>query len=449
LETAQAIKKTDVLQLSRSDFLTIVSNYPFVAFQIMKALTSRLRQSYLGLIEDLGEKDEELKKAHLESSESAQPEKIQQPQDQVSFSDEIISGFPFSIIGTNEDGTISIFNQAAEEEYGFSSEEIAGKGINLLRGEGNLSNLDELISRALKDKGVWNGEIIARRKNGEQFLSETTVYTVDNSKRGKTAILWISKDVTLEKGLARETSDKKKQLNAQERIGEVILQFNDEIQRISEDLNALIQEVNESNLPQSKALIKTMKNILDSLKGITFASAVLPSPEGAKKPMDLANLIQTEMLLLRRQKRFEGIDFITQYDDKLPLVDVDERHIRQLLTELLDNAAFALSSTPNQEKTITIETRYLASDREVEIQILDNGTGISEDDLPRVFKEHFTTKGKGIGLGLFSAKRAVESHDGTIEVHSVEGAYTLFTIRFPVKKRLSIQEEKPSLTMVP
>ena len=108
----------------------------------------------------MGEKDEQLEEAcaELKSSASAQAEGgIQHTEEQVSFSDEIISASPFSTIATKEDGTIFIFNKTAEKEYGYSSEEVVGRGIDLLKGEGNLSNLDELIKQTLKDNGVWKG----------------------------------------------------------------------------------------------------------------------------------------------------------------------------------------------------------------------------------------------------------------------------------------------------
>jgi PAS domain S-box-containing protein len=444
LETAQAIKETTVLQLSRSNFLTIISNYPFVAFQIMKALTSRLRQSYLGLIEDLGEKDEELKKAQLGSLEGVQSTEIQPPEERMSFSDEIISASPFSIVGTRDDGTVFIFNQAAEKEYGYSSEEVMGKDIHLLRGEANLSNLDELIKGPLEEKDVWKGEIIAKRKNGQRFIAETTVYAMDDSKNGKPAILWAGRDITQQEGLAREASKNEKLLNASEKIREVAAEFNDQVQFLSENLDHLAGEAHESSSPQSQARMKAMENTLDNLKGALFPLASFPLTESVKEPVDLANFIEKELLLLNPQKGFEGVEFITKYDDKLPQVDIDLRQMRELLTALLDNAAFALSSVSDRDKAITIEARYLAGDDEVEIQILDNGTGISEDNFSKVFKEHFTTKGKGFGFGLFSVKRAVESHGGTIEVQSIEGAYTLFTIRFPAKREKSTQEEKPT-----
>jgi PAS domain S-box-containing protein len=444
LETAQAIKETAVLQLSRSNFLTIVSNYPFVAFQIMKALTSRLRQSYLGLIEDLGEKDEELKKAQVESPEGAQSKELEPPEEQTSFSQEVISASPFSIIGTKEDGTVFAFNKAAEREYGYSSEEVVGKDIYLLRGEPNPANPDELIKRRLKDKDSWKGEIIAKRKNGQRFISEITVYTIDDPKSNKPVFLWMGRDVTLDRGTAGEASRKERLLDVGERIKEVATKFNDQFQLLSENLDILTTEASDSDSPQSQATVKTVKDTLDYLKEAVFPLTNSPSAESVKEPVDLANFFDKELLILRLQKAFEDIEFITKYDDKLPLVEVDPRQMRELLTALLDNAAFALGTVSDREKAITIEVRYLAGDDQIEIQILDNGIGISKDDFAKVFKEPFTTKGKGFGFGLFSVKKAVESHGGTIEVQSIEGAYTLFTIRLPAKGEVSIQEKKPS-----
>jgi PAS domain S-box-containing protein len=450
LETAQAVQKTKVLQLSRSNFLTIVSNYPFIAFQIMKALTARLRQSYLGLIEELGEKDEQLEEACAEmKSASGAPAKEAQFSEGKFFSDEIISASPFSIIGTKEVGTIFIFNETAEKEYGYSSEEMMGKNIDFLRGEGNQSNLEEGIGSALKNKGVWKGEIIAKRKNGERFISEITVYIVNESKSNKQVLLWMGRDVTLERSLAKEASNKEKLLNTGEKIREIASKFNDQVQLLFENLSLLPYEAKQLNLPQSQARIRIIKDSLDKIKETLLSLTSFPLPQGVKQPTDLINLIEEELLLLKLQKKFEGIEFITKYDDNLPFINADPRQVRQLLIDLLDNAAFALSSVSDREKAITIEVRYLTRDEEVEIQVLDNGTGISEEDLPKVFKEPFTTKDKGLGFGLFSAKKVVENHGGTIEAQSIEGAYTLFAIRLPTKKEVFVQEKTPSLVERP
>jgi PAS domain S-box-containing protein len=450
LETAQAIKNTRVLQLSRSDFLTIVSSYPFVAFQIMKALTSRLRNSYLGLIEELGEKDEQLEKAGADSKSSLNPEGrgIQSREEKVVFSDEMISGFPFSIVATREEGTIFIFNQSAEKEYGYSSDEVLGKGMDLLRAEPNPSHLDHLIKQSLEEKGIWQGEIIAKRKNGECFVSQTTVHQIADPQNSRPVILWVGRDITSEGGLAREAWERERRFITTEKIGEAASEFKKPTQILSKNFDLLSDKAKTSDFLQSERGIKAMKDALDDLNEIILRFTGYPPPESFREPTDLADFIQKELLFLRRQKRFEGIEFITKYDRNLPLIDVDQRQIRRLLTDLLDNAAFALDSVSDREKTITIEARYLSGDEEIEIQILDTGIGISEDDLPKILERHFTTKDKAFGFGLFSVRRAVESYGGTIEVQSVEGTYTLFTIRFPAKKQAPIQEEKPSLETI-
>lgn len=451
LETAQAIKNTRVLQLSRSGFLAILNTHPFIAFQIMKALTSRLRNSYLGLIEELGEKDEQLEKAcaELESSGSAQLKGIQYPEGGESFSDKMIFSFPFSIVGTKEDFTIFMFNQSSEKEYGYSFKEVVGKRVGWLRGEGNPSNLDELVKEVLKDKGVWKGEIIGKRKNGERFLSETTVYRIVDVQSTRPTLLWVTRDITWERAFDKEAGERENRLNWEEKTSELASEFNDQVQLLSENLDLLTYEANKTNLPQLQARVRTIKDALGDLKSLTSPFTSFVTEASVKEPVDLVNFIEKELLLLMPQKRFEGIEFITKYDEKLPLVEIDLQKMRRILTALLDNAAFALQGVSDQEKTVTIEIRYLAQDEEVEIQILDNGRGISEDDLLKVFKEHFTTKGKGMGFGLFSVKKAVESHGGTIDVQSVEGAFTLFTIKLPVKKQIIVPEEKPSLTMIP
>jgi PAS domain S-box-containing protein len=451
LETAQAIKNTRVLQLSRSDFLTIVSSYPFVAFQIMKALTSRLRNSYLGLIEELGEKDEQLEKASADSKSpiDLKGKGIQYREEGVWFSDEMISGFPFSIVATREDGTIFIFNQSAEKEYGYSSEEVMGKSIDWLRGEENPSNLDKLIEEALKDKGVWNGEIIGKRKNGERFLSEATVYEIVDLQSAKPTLLWVTRDMARKPAFATEAGEMEKRLNWEETTKELADKLSDQVQLLSENLDLLTYEANQLSSPQLQVRVKTIKDVLGNLKSIisTFPSFVTEAT--VKRPMDLVSFMEKELLLLKPQERFKGIEFITKFDEKLPLVEIDPQKMTEILTALLNHAVLALKEVSDQEKTVVIQIRYLVPDEEVEIQVLDTGKGISEDDLPKVFQEHPTTKDQGMGFGLFSVKKAVEAHGGNIEVQSMEGAYTLFTIRFPIREQVSIQAEEPSPAMVP
>ena len=73
-------------------------------------------------------------------------------------------------------------------------------------------------------------------------------------------------------------------------------------------------------------------------------------------------------------------------------------------------------------------------DGSVEVNIKDTGVGISEEDLEKIFEPLFTTKSKGIGLGLTLTKRLIENHGGSIEVESQLEVGSTFSVRLPVKR---------------
>jgi signal transduction histidine kinase len=74
---------------------------------------------------------------------------------------------------------------------------------------------------------------------------------------------------------------------------------------------------------------------------------------------------------------------------------------------------------------------------EVQLAIKDDGIGISPDHMKKLFEPLFTTKAKGIGLGLVIIKNLVETNQGTIKVESVEGVGSTFTLILPTKKDIS------------
>jgi len=113
---------------------------------------------------------------------------------------------------------------------------------------------------------------------------------------------------------------------------------------------------------------------------------------------------------------------------ELPLIECYAHQLNQVFMNLLVNAAQAME----KQGEIRISTR--ADNGYVEISIADNGKGIPEENLSRIFDPFFTTKdvGKGTGLGLNMAYNIIKKHQGTIDVESMIGKGTTFTIRIPV-----------------
>jgi signal transduction histidine kinase len=104
----------------------------------------------------------------------------------------------------------------------------------------------------------------------------------------------------------------------------------------------------------------------------------------------------------------------------------DPQRLRQVLTNLVDNAANA--SRPGAEVTLRAAA---TGDRCVAIEVEDHGRGIGPDDLPRIFEPFFTTRPDGTGLGLAIVHKVIRAHGGDIKVRSTLGAGSTFTITLP------------------
>jgi len=158
---------------------------------------------------------------------------------------------------------------------------------------------------------------------------------------------------------------------------------------------------------------------------------------------NLNDIIEETLKLIEQPAQVEDIELITDLDEDLPLIWLDENLIKQVIMNMLVNARHAIEDGGS----ITVKTRLreakdcpesVATNGDmVEIAIRDSGCGIPQKDLQKIFDPFFTTKGvgKGTGLGLSVSHGTVESHRGAIEVESVTGEGTEFRIYLAVNKR--------------
>ncbi len=147
-----------------------------------------------------------------------------------------------------------------------------------------------------------------------------------------------------------------------------------------------------------------------------------------------ALVAEIERLLTTHMRHKEAV-FSFDPDPHLPPVQVIRDQIRQVMLNLCLNAIEAM---PEGGK-LTLATRHLTDSGEVMVTIHDTGPGIPEDVLPYVFDPFFTTKEGGTGLGLAITYDIVQRHHGRIEVSSVLGKGTTFTLWLPLQQAV-IQE---------
>ena len=162
---------------------------------------------------------------------------------------------------------------------------------------------------------------------------------------------------------------------------------------------------------------------------------------GKKEPVNLNALADEYLRLsyhgLRAKDKSFNAKMNTFFDESLPKVNVIPQDFGRVLLNLINNAFYAvqarsISQPENYMPTVTVSTQN--TDQGIIIKVGDNGTGIPDELKSKIFQPFFTTKptGQGTGLGLSLAYDIVtKSHGGTIELDSVEGAGTTFTITLP------------------
>lgn len=139
--------------------------------------------------------------------------------------------------------------------------------------------------------------------------------------------------------------------------------------------------------------------------------------------------------LLSEKAKEKGVDLQFIQDKKLKDVMLDGKAIYRGLLNLVTNA---LDACPPEDGKVEVETSLLPKGKQFQIKIRDNGSGISEEDLSKLGRAFFSTKGsEGTGLGLSVTYKVIAEHKGDVQVDSKVGAGTTFTVTLPVKGPLS------------
>jgi two-component system, sporulation sensor kinase E len=144
---------------------------------------------------------------------------------------------------------------------------------------------------------------------------------------------------------------------------------------------------------------------------------------------DLNVLIEDLLSFVTVELESTGIRLEQSLETDLPEIQLDEKYLKQALLNIIKNAIAAMPTGG----TLKISTRQKGD--EVVLRITDNGMGMSEETLEKIFEPYFTTKDFGSGIGLTLVYKVIKEHMGDISVISQEGKGTTFTLTFPVPQK--------------
>jgi PAS domain S-box-containing protein len=199
------------------------------------------------------------------------------------------------------------------------------------------------------------------------------------------------------------------------------------LQLIERKLQKLGDTAEAEKLSESLQVCQGEVQRLDSI--IThFLEAVRPrKPE--LNELDLLELIEEVLKVQEAELSDRRLDINVEVSDRIPRILGDRGQIKQVFFNLIKNAMEAMQAGGS--------LRILArkDDDHVSLQFVDTGTGISEEDLSKVFQAYYTTKKEGHGLGMMIVQRIMREHGGHINIESRKGVGTAITLQFPQQHR--------------
>ena len=147
-----------------------------------------------------------------------------------------------------------------------------------------------------------------------------------------------------------------------------------------------------------------------------------------KTLVDINKLVLSVLALVQIDLQKQKIELQTQLDDRIPVVLGNQVQLQQVISNLVMNAIESMGSL--QTRVLRIKTE-LSQSNTVQVLIEDTGTGIKPSDVDRLFKPMFTTKARGMGMGLSICHSIIENHDGRIWVSPGANGSSIFQFELP------------------
>jgi signal transduction histidine kinase len=222
-------------------------------------------------------------------------------------------------------------------------------------------------------------------------------------------------------------------------------------------LEEMKDEINKGNLAEANAIAN---DVIENQEKINHhgkrADAIVKgmlqhsrSSSGVKEPTDINELTDEYLRLayhgLRAKDKSFNATMKTEYDESIGNINIIPQDIGRCILNLITNAFYAVTEKKNRlddsyEPTVSVSTKKIngkSDSHRIEIKVSDNGNGIPQNVLDKIFQPFFTTKptGQGTGLGLSLSYDIIKAHGGELMVETEDGKGAAFIIWLPVKEK--------------
>jgi len=377
----------------------------------------------------------------------------------------ILNGIQDFILVITPDMEIIEANEAFLTKMNYTPEEVIGKKCHQIYHKIDYPCKDDETNCPLRD--VVRNKRQARQiqtrvmPNGENRYYEVNVYPIWEKDGKISKFIHISRDITQRKKeeaeitsrlefmveertrQLKETHEKLLHQDKMSSLGKlsasVVHEINNPIAGVLNLIILMKRIIGEDGISQKE--IDQFKQYLDLMETETrrtsrIVSNLLAFSRQSKmepRRLSINRLIEQTLFINSNLLKISGVKVVKNLDPKLPDLVGSEDQLQQVFMNLVSNAAEAMEATTGG--VLKIESRLLASEDKIQVNVKDTGPGIPYVNISKLFEPFFTTKkkGKGVGLGLSVAYGIIQEHGGSIFVRSTVGNGATFQVRLPLK----------------
>lgn len=416
--TIVAGSECEVLEFSRDNFEKVISEQPALATRVLRSLSSKLRESDSSRLAELEENNRLLTTTNEELIRLN------------SFLDCVIDQSPSAILLATRTGDIFRMNKATARMFEIPDPD---EDINITYLFSGFQYFDSFEH----EEESWHGEVTGVR-NGEKFPVYLSVTSISGHADNFLHLI-ICQDISELKLLNQTIVDIEKYESAQETASELAHDLKNYLGVLIGNVELALTRLTDQQKGQLKNSFQAITDSSRQIVQFVENMMIYRDDKSEFRPVNLPMVVNAVMRFCRSQAAFQTIKFDYEVAVDFPAqVSIKEDQIRRVLVNLLVNAGEALSQADTAEaKRIVVRLEKAAESGGIVIKVSDTGPGISQEHLPKLFRERFTTKQKGHGIGLMSVSKIIQAHGGQINVDSVPGQGTTFVISLPDRKEKS------------
>lgn len=344
---------------------------------------------------------------------------------------------------TDVKGSITFVNQKFINISGYNKGELLGKNLRLLSSEQHDREFWQEMYYVITHKGIWHNEVCNRAKDGHLYWVETTILPFLNEKGEAESYISISTDITDRKIKEKQLVQQSHLAQMGEMISMIAHQWRQPLSAISAvaiqmRLAIELDKFQFSSEEESKRFstffnkeigdidnyVATLSTTIDDFRNF-YKPGKLPVKTTIEQPVNKA------LKIMQASISKHGIELKKELKSTRRLLVFDSE-MMQVMLNIFKNSLDNFIERQTLDPAITITTQD--SENSVELKICDNGGGIPEEIISKVFEPYFSTKNdkNGTGLGLYMSKTIIEEHhQGTLDVENQDGG-VCFTIRLDI-----------------